>query len=178
MASDGLKEMERCLHCLTRKSLWQSGLRLFCQWLAASAEPQWITELNIAALLAPRPRSYLDENWPKIASTASTVVDEAPAARQWIDWHAKIPAMRVAAFRRLPGRSMRQDPTPTVSRNSRDYETNDVPAAASHRLSRPSCCSEYYFIARPQHPNTSGYRDTAAQLFEHLLWHSLILPMI
>lgn len=30
---------------------------------------------------------------------------------------------------------MRQDPTPTVNRNSRDYETNDVAAAESHRLS-------------------------------------------
>lgn len=30
---------------------------------------------------------------------------------------------------------MRQDPTPTISRNSRDYETNDVAALESHRLS-------------------------------------------
>ena len=32
-------------------ALWQSGLLLFCQWLVASAEPQWIIELDIAALL-------------------------------------------------------------------------------------------------------------------------------
>ena len=41
------------------------------------------------------------------------------------------PAMRVAAFRRVPGAiNVTQPPLPpTLSQNSRIYETNDVPTA-------------------------------------------------
>jgi hypothetical protein len=68
MASGGLKEMGGVcveLRCLARKLPFHNlGLRLFCQWPVASVEPQWITELNIAALLVQYKHvgSYLYEN--------------------------------------------------------------------------------------------------------------------
>jgi hypothetical protein len=73
---------------------------------------------------------------------------------------------------------MRQNPAPTVSRNSRSYETNDVSAAEEPVAFSASALFPDVFIAMPQHQNTSEYWDTIEQIFEHLLWHSLIPPMI
>jgi hypothetical protein len=55
---------------------------------------------------------------------------------------------------------MRQDPTPTVSRNTRDYETNDVAAAEEPVAFSASMLFPVCFVAMPQHQNICEYWDT------------------